>query len=377
MKKIFYLVTHPIQYQAPLIKLFNRVLKSKLEVIYLSDFSMNSFFDQGFSKKVKWDINLLDKYKYTFICKNQKKEYNYISPFIKINLLKKIIKEKPDYLMIHGWANINFLITMIVAKIIGTKILLRSENFIKEEIFIKKLIKYIYYKFILIFPNIYLYIGSANKDFYKKYGWKKKFIRFTYTVDNKFLKIQSKKFYENNIDLNINKVNFYFIGKLITRKNPILILEAINIIKEKFDNAHLYLIGEGNEKENLKNFIKEQKLKNITFLGFKNTSEIPKIISMFDVMICPSLEENWGLVVNESLALGKKVVVSSSVKSSEDLISKDNGLIFQNNDAYDLAKCILFFINNKKTMINHNFTEIDHAFTFKENIKNILKINEI
>lgn len=377
MTKIIYLVTHPIQYQAPLIKLFNRVLKSKLEVIYLSDFSINSFFDQGFSKNVKWDINLLDKHKYTFISKNQKKEYSYFSPFIKINLLKKIIKEKPDYLMIHGWANINFLVIMIFARFIGTKILIRSENFVKNEILIKKLIKFIYYKFILIFPHIYLYIGNANKNFYLKYGWKKKFIRFTYTVDNKYLKIQSKKDYKDDIYLNNNKVNFYFIGKLITRKNPILILQAINIIKEKFNNAHLYFIGNGNEKENLEKYIKEQKLKNISFLGFKNTSEIPKIISKFDVMICPSLEENWGLVVNESLALGKKVIVSSSVKSSEDLINKYNGLIFENNDVNDLCKCILFFINNKKTMIDRNFTEIDKSYTFKENIKNILQISQL
>ncbi len=377
MAKIFYLVTHPIQYQTPLIKLFYKIFKSDLEVIYLSDFSINNFYDKGFDRKIKWDIDLLSKHKFTFICNNQKSEYSYFSPFIKIKLIRKIIREKPKYLMVHGWANINFIIAIIVAKIIGTKILIRSENYIKKEKYFKSIIKYLYYKFILYFPNFYLYIGKANKNFYKKYGWEKKFIKFSYTVDNKFLKVQSKKQDLERAEVDRNKIYFYFVGKLIKRKNPILILKAINLIKKEFSVAHFNFIGDGEEKTNLEKYIKKRGLTNISFLGFKSTSEIPKIINNFDVMICPSLQENWGLVVNESLALGKKVIVSSSVNSYEDLINNSNGMVFSNNDEYQLARSMLHFIKNKKQMIDDNITTIDSSYTFKENIKNILNISKL
>lgn len=380
MSKIIYLVSHPIQYQAPLIKLFSRILKQRLEVIYLSDFSIGNFYEKGFSSKIKWDIDLLGKHKYSILNKNQLGECKYLKPFININLFKKIIKDKPEYVMIHGWANINFLAVMIICKLIGIKVLIRSENYNKQNIYIIKFLKLIYYKIILYFPNYYLYIGKANKLFYEKYGWKRKYLHFGYAVDNKFLKVQSsKKINYNKIqNLNINQrdINFYFVGKLIKRKNAILVLKSINLIKNDFKNANFYFIGDGIEFDNLKEFCIKNSLKNIEFLGFQNTSEIPKIIKKMDVLICPSLQENWGLVVNETLAIGNMAIVSSAVKSSEDLINMNNGMVFENNDEKDLARCILYFIKNKKKIKENKKEKLDKSFSFKSNILNIINLNE-
>ena len=136
MPKIIYLVSHPIQYQAPLIKLFSRIFNNQLEVIYLSDFSIGNFFEKGFSSKIEWDIDLLGKQKYSILNKNQISECKYFKPFINLCLFKKIIKDKPEYIMIHGWANINFLAVMIICKFMGIKVLIRSENYNKQNVFI-------------------------------------------------------------------------------------------------------------------------------------------------------------------------------------------------------------------------------------------------
>lgn len=380
MPKIIYLVSHPIQYQAPLIKLFSRILRKKLEVIYLSDFSIGNFFEKSFYTKIKWDIDLLGKHKYLIINKNQHSECKYFKPFINFNLFKKIVKDKPEYVMIHGWANINFFIVMIICRLKGIKVLIRGENYIKQNIYVINFLKFIYYKIILYFPSYYLYIGTANKQFYKKYGWNRKYIHFGYAVDNKFLKVQSnKKINDKNIqNLNVDQknINFYFVGKLIKRKNAILILKAINLIKFDLKNAFFYFIGDGIELDNLKSFCIKKSLKNIEFLGFQNTSEIPKIIKKMDVMICPSLQENWGLVVNETLTIGNMAIVSSAVKSSEDLINKNNGMIFKNNDEKELSKCILYFIKNKEKIKENKKDNIDKSFSFKSNIENIITLDK-
>ena len=109
MSKVLYLVSHPIQYQSPLIKLFSRILKNRLEVIYLSDFSIGNFYESDFSSKIEWDIDLLGKHKYTILNKGQKSEYRYFKPFINYRFILRLFREKPDFLMLHGWANINFL----------------------------------------------------------------------------------------------------------------------------------------------------------------------------------------------------------------------------------------------------------------------------
>ena len=63
---IKYILTHPIQYQSPLIKyLVKRGLKIK--VLYRSNISVKTYFDLGFGKKIKWDTNLLRGYNFDFL----------------------------------------------------------------------------------------------------------------------------------------------------------------------------------------------------------------------------------------------------------------------------------------------------------------------
>ena len=63
---IKYILTHPIQYQSPLISYL--VKKGiKISVLYRSNLSIKKYWDEGFGKKIKWDIDLLKGYKYDFL----------------------------------------------------------------------------------------------------------------------------------------------------------------------------------------------------------------------------------------------------------------------------------------------------------------------
>jgi hypothetical protein len=58
--RIAYLVSHPIQYQAPLLRQIAKAQKFDLTVFFRSDFSTKNFKDPGFGAQIKWDTNLLD-----------------------------------------------------------------------------------------------------------------------------------------------------------------------------------------------------------------------------------------------------------------------------------------------------------------------------
>ena len=111
---------------------------------------------------------------------------------------------------------------MILAKILNIKILIRCESYIKKRNLLKDIASTIYYRFILLFPTYYLYIGNKNKEFYLKYGNHKNLVAQHYSVDNKFIKFQStKNINQNDIDkfeLKNNHTKFFFVGKLIDRK---------------------------------------------------------------------------------------------------------------------------------------------------------------
>ena len=62
MIKLAYVVTHPIQYQAPLLRLVAASGDIDLTVFFLSDFSLRSHHEAAFGQSFKWDVNFPDGY---------------------------------------------------------------------------------------------------------------------------------------------------------------------------------------------------------------------------------------------------------------------------------------------------------------------------
>ncbi len=69
MKKVrlAYLVTHPTQYQAPLLRRIAQEPDIDLTVFFCSNFSIREFVNTGFGCVIKWDVPLLDGYNYEFL----------------------------------------------------------------------------------------------------------------------------------------------------------------------------------------------------------------------------------------------------------------------------------------------------------------------
>src|SRR5579875_946742 len=65
--RLAYLVSHPIQYQAPLLRRIAVEPDIDLTVLYGSDFSVRGYKDHGFGVEVAWDVPLLDGYRSEFL----------------------------------------------------------------------------------------------------------------------------------------------------------------------------------------------------------------------------------------------------------------------------------------------------------------------
>ncbi len=66
--RLAYLVSHPIQYQAPLLRRIAQEPDIDLTVFFGSDFSVRGYKDVGFGGVgVKWDVPLVDGYKHVFL----------------------------------------------------------------------------------------------------------------------------------------------------------------------------------------------------------------------------------------------------------------------------------------------------------------------
>ena len=106
-----------------------------------------------------------------------------------------------------------------------------------------------------------------------------------------------------------------FFGKLIDKKNPELLVEAVAKLPEPArSSTHLLFVGAGELEGRLKELCAEHHLR-AHFPGFVNQSAISDYYLAADLVALPSryAGETWGLVVNEALHAGCAVIVSEAV----------------------------------------------------------------
>jgi len=101
--KLAILTSHPIQYQTPLFQLLAKQPEIDLTVYFCWDFGVSEpTYDSGFGKEIKWDISLLEGYKYKFLknysFKPSSKFWGQINP----RIIKELILGTSDVHNING-----------------------------------------------------------------------------------------------------------------------------------------------------------------------------------------------------------------------------------------------------------------------------------
>lgn len=375
-RKVIFLNSHPIQYFAPLYSFLNEN-SVKTEAWYFSDFSIKGGKDKQFGVDVKWDIDLLDGYKSTFF-RNQSLRPSLFQGFfglINLGVLKALKKEKNAILVVHGWHYFSLMIVLLTGRFFGHTVCVRCDNPLRHEFKkkrIKRLLKHAFLKFIL-FKRIdyFLYIGKENRKFYHYFGAKDhKLISCPYAVDNKRFRTAFETFDKLSLrekyGIKQNEKVIIFSGKYIAKKRPMDLLRALSILHNQ--DLKLIMVGEGELREEMENFIKSQKLSNVILTGFINQSLIPEYYAIGDLFVmCSYLGENWGLSVNEAMNFNLPLLISDYTGCGEDLVNRgNNGYIFKTGDYKELAQCIEEVLIKKNLKNSPNSQAIISNYSFEQ-----------
>lgn len=346
MKKILYLLSHPIQYQSPLIKSISLEKHLKLKVLYESIFSLKKNYDREFDKSIKYDVDLINNYEFDFI--NKKKNINFFIYIFKVQ--KKLNDFKPDFVWVHGYENIRKIVIIIICKFLKIKVLVRGESNLIEKSNFYIFTRTLLFTFLNLFVFHYMAIGKKNYQFYCKFTNKNKVSLFPYVVDNNFFQKKISKNIKDELKkkYKIKSSTFVFLysGKLIKKKNVEILIESFKELKIK--NSILFIVGDGSEMKTLK---KKFTQKNIIFMGFVNQSKLVDLYNLSKIFILPSKYEPWGLSVNEAMNCKNALILSSNVGCGADLLKSNfNGFLFKNDSKRDLKMKILKIISNKKKL---------------------------
>src|SRR5207249_1387315 len=119
----------------------------------------------------------------------------------------------------------------------------------------------------------------------------------------------------------------------------------------------LVFVGSGPEEKRLKECVQEQSVPDVFFMGFRNQSELPKFYALSDVFVLPSVEDRWGLVINEVMSAGLPVIASDEIGAVPDLVKHGhNGFVFPAGNVASLAGYLEQLVNdeNLRKEMGHN-----------------------
>jgi glycosyltransferase involved in cell wall biosynthesis len=163
-----------------------------------------------------------------------------------------------------------------------------------------------------------------------------------------FEKENSKEMCRTNLNIPLNKKIILFVGVLSHIKGLSTLLKALRIIKDRYPDVCLVVVGDGNYKKNLISLTGKLGLEqNIIFPGyvFKN---IEYYYNSADLFALPSFSEGYPLVLLEASAAGLPLVVSDLECLKAIVHDGENGLITVTGDEHDLAEKILTLLNDEK-----------------------------
>jgi glycosyltransferase involved in cell wall biosynthesis len=382
--RLAYFVSHPIQYQAPLLRLIAAQPEIELKVFFYSDFSLKSYQDPGFGRAIEWDVPLIGGYDYKFLdCWGSKRRYSWRQQPIAKDIFKQLKTGEFDAVWVHGWSWICSLQAVLAAEQLGIPILFRAEtNGLKELTQPLKLgVKKAFINWLFKKIAGFLYIGTLNQQFYQSYGVsKERLFYMPYAIDNDCFQKQamlarsSREALRQSLNLEPGRPIILYAAKLIEVKRPQDLLAAYRLLSPdnlREPEPYLLFVGDGALRPQLEAEARATGWQSIRFLGFRNQSELPAIYDLSDVFVLPSSFEPWGLAVNEVMNAGKAVVTSDRVGCAPDLILEgQNGRTFPVGDIKALADAIRWALTHASSAGEVSLKRIQ-TWSFSEDISGL------
>lgn len=182
---------------------------------------------------------------------------------------------------------------------------------------------------------------------------------------------------EKHLTSNNEDKYILFVGRLVPEKGILTLIKAFQNIAIKFPNEHLWIVGDGVQKEELENFTKNNNIANVSFLGNKNREELQEIYLNSKFSVVPSeYLESYGNVILESLSFGKTVITSDLVGIKNEIELNRVGLTYPFNNQKALEENMLQLLTNSE-LKNELVNNIPSYLATKTFEKHFIELTEV
>ncbi len=268
---------------------------------------------------------------------------------VSLDLISLLIRNKYKLIVIPGYSNINSIICIIYSLLKQIPFILsldtindNNKNRIKL-----KIIKYLYNK-----ASAFWVPGKASREYIlKKYKINKPIIEGYYCINDpsKLSNMNNRMLIKNDIITNDKYFKFLSVGNMINKRKFPFLVKIIGKLKNK-SNIYLVLIGDGIEKNEVKNICKINNYSNVIILNSKPYSQLYYYYKHCNAYIYLG-GEPFSTAMEYASKVGLPIITTNQVGFSyeiEDpnlkkLIICDDDVEMINNAIYELIKNYKFY----------------------------------
>lgn len=359
--------THPIQYFAPVWRGLAATPDLEVLVHFFSDHSVRGGVDPGFNVNVSWDVPVLEGYAHRFLARDADLSR---PASVRIDDPVRVLTEgRFDAVLFHGYTHGFERQIARAAPELGMKTIMRGE-FSDVAPFggrgrVKSLARQVYLRWFYRHIDAFCYIGEDARRHLVRLGVPERKMFFSpYSVDTELLEEQRRTFSRDaarrELGIGDEQLALLFSGKLIPRKDPVLLARALRHVTG-IERIGLIILGDGELRTQVEREARPLLGDRLKMPGFVNQSQIGKYFVASDVLVLPSHHETWGLVVNEAMQFGLPAIVSDAVRCHADLVPQERtGLVFPDGDERALALCIQRLADDRQlgSMMGRNAAEL-------------------
>jgi glycosyltransferase involved in cell wall biosynthesis len=247
--------------------------------------------------------------------------------------LISIIKHKPLIISPHGGISINWDYGDKIPKMIHD---------VSIGYFIKKLKD----------PH-YIAVTKMEIPILKSYGIKEENIHFIpHGVNTEIFKSLKSDDLKEQLEIQDSDIILY-VGRIAKGKGVEKLVKILYYVRKKNKKVKLVIVGgDSGSMASVKRLTHKFNLSDhVIFTGYISKFNLAKYYSLADIVIYPSKQEIFGLVLCEAMACGKPVIGSNIMGPSEIIVDGETGFTSDFEDIPQLSKIVIDLLDNKELLL--------------------------
>lgn len=289
-----------------------------------------------------------------------------------INPLLKIIREN-NIDIVHAQTRVTQVLASIVKKVSKIQYISTCHGFFKHNNFGRKIYPAWGDKVIAISESVKKHL---IRDFRAK---PEKVVKVFNGIElGKYEGVSKEKDEPFLLEIGLSKKEMIVgsIGRLSSVKGYSYLIDAFRDIAREIDDVYLLLVGDGPEKERLKQQIKKLALEDKVIInpGGQNLS---KFFSVIDIFCLPSISEGFGLALVEAMAFGRACIASNVGGLSELIINGEDGLLFDAKSPESIKKAVMVLIKDpdkRKLFSQKGQIKVRNEFSIEKCVHETIKV---